>query len=241
MSLYSNIHKPQAEAQGFLRATPLFSTLGEADLTRLADRVKRRTFASGATLFHQDMPGMVLYIIETGSVRIFSIGRTGQELTFDIFGAGEIFGELSLLDDKHHSASAITLSETTVWLLPKSDLDELLEKNLLFTRALIRILVNRIRIRAVHAEVMTFQNVQGRLAYILLYLAERHGRTTANGVEVNIPLTQVELAALVGATRESVYKSLATLRSQKMVTVEGLFLTITNPAGLQRLIQDRGR
>ncbi|MCJ7659808.1 MAG: cyclic nucleotide-binding domain-containing protein, partial [Anaerolineales bacterium] len=106
MSYYSNIAEIPPDASSFLESLPLFAGLSEEQLIEVAGRMKRRSFAPGVTLYHQDMPGMMLYMIEEGSVRMFSIGRTGQELTLAIFGVGDIFGELSILDNQHHSATA---------------------------------------------------------------------------------------------------------------------------------------
>ena len=168
MSLYSSIHDAGHKPVVFLKKLPLFQSLSETHLEELGQKLQRREFAAGVTLFHQDMPGMMLYMIDKGHVRIFSLGRTGQELTFEIFGATDIFGELSILDNKHHSASAITLSPSVIWLMPKSVVDELLDTSPVVAKELIRILVNRIRSRAIYTEAMTFQDVQGRVAFSLL-------------------------------------------------------------------------
>jgi CRP-like cAMP-binding protein len=187
------------------------------------------------------MPGMMLYMIESGWVRIYSIGRTGQELTIKIFEKNEIFGELSLLDDNLHSVTSITLSPTVVWLLPKSDLKEFLDRFPGILHAFIHILVARVRLTTRHVEAMTFQDVQGRLAFMLLNLAKRHGQQTEDEIRIDIPLTQVDLATIVGATRESVNKALSYLRSQNLVKVDGTHFVVVDSTGLNKLIQERGR
>jgi CRP-like cAMP-binding protein len=241
MSLYSNIAEtPQDEAE-FLKSLPLFAGLDQDQLSEVSVRMKRRSFAPGVTLYHQDMPGMMLYMIEEGSVRVFSIGRTGQELTLAIFGAEDIFGELSILDDQPHSATAVTLAATVVWLLPSADLMDLMERYPVIVEAMVQLLVARVRSATHHVEAMTFQDVQGRLAYELLNLAERHGFRTGEVIEINIPLTQGDLATIVGATRESVNKSMSALRSQKLVDIDGTSIALLNPAGLRRMVHERGR
>lgn len=241
MSLYSTIRNAGPDPNSFLRKVVLFEGLDEDQLSRLAATMQRRQFAAGVTLFHQDMPGMMLYLIESGVVRIYSIGRTGQELTFELFGAGDVFGELSILDDKHHSASAITLTPTAVWMLPKSEVDSLLDTHIGTARALIRLLVLRIRSRAIYTEAMTFQDVQGRLAYVLSNLAERFGKEVSGGVEIDLPVTQFDLSTIIGVTRESVNKALATLRTAGLVELDGSRLVITNRQGMVNLLQNRGR
>ncbi len=242
MSLYSNIHKTRGDPEAFLRVVSLFESLDETQRVEAAKTLQRREFAAGVTLFHQDMPGMMLYMIESGCVRAFSLGRTGgQELTFEIFGPNDIFGELSILDDRHHTATAITVLPSVIWLMPKTALDGLLNTSVGIAQGMIRILVKRLRARAQYAEAMTFQDVQGRVAYALVNLAEKFGMEREQGFEIDIPLTQVDLGSIIGVTRESVNKALATLRSQNLVHLEGSRLFILSMSGLLKMIQDRGR
>ena len=213
----------------------------QRQLAQIARRVQRRTFAMGVTLFHQDMPGTMMYMIESGSVRVISIGRTGQELTLNVLGPGDLFGELSILDGQHRSATAITLAPTVAWLLSQADLKEFMVKFPPVNQAMIDVLVDRVRSTARRLEAMTFQDVLGRLAFELLSLAERSGQPHEQGIEITIPLTQVDLATMVGATRESVNKSVAILRSRGLIDVDGTTWYLLDPAGMQQILYERGR
>lgn len=241
MSLYSNIPSAPLGANEFLGSLPLFADLADDQLDQVAQRVQRRTFAMGVTLFHQDMPGTMMYMIETGSVRVISIGRTGQELTLNVLGPGELFGELSLLDGQHRSATAVTLAPTIAWLVSQTDLKDFMAKFPPVNQAMIKILVDRVRSTARRLEAMTFQDVLGRLAFELLSLAERSGRSCEQGIEITIPLTQVDLATMVGATRESVNKSVSVLRSRGLLDVDGTSWYLQDPAGMQQILYERGR
>jgi len=241
MSLYSNIPSAPPGANEFLGSLPLFADLVEDQLDQVTRRVQRRTFALGVTLFHQDMPGTMMYMIESGSVRVISIGRTGQELTLNVLGPGDLFGELSILDGQHRSATAITLAPTIAWLLSQADLKEFMVKFPPVNQAMIDVLVDRVRSTARRLEAMTFQDVLGRLAFELLSLAERSGQPHEQGIEITIPLTQVDLATMVGATRESVNKSVAILRSRGLIDVDGTTWYLLDPAGMQQILYERGR
>ncbi|NUM49075.1 MAG: Crp/Fnr family transcriptional regulator [Anaerolineales bacterium] len=241
MSLYARSSRPQSNLDAFLRTIPLFASLSPNDLADVSHRMTKHKYPSGATLFYQDTPGAMLFIIETGSVRVFGIGLTGQEHTFNTFGPGEIFGELSLLDGRPRSASAITMSPSVIWMLSKGDFDLLLERCPTFSRSLIVLLAERVRTAASHVEAIIFQDIQGRLAYELLALADRHGKPVGPTIQIEMPLTQSDLATMVGATRESVNKALTYLRGRELVQVEGNRVTVLNPEGLRRVIHERGR
>lgn len=241
MSFYSDISQIKANAAEFLNSIPLFAGLNPEQRREIGTRLRRRSFAPGVTLFHQDMSGNSLYLIEQGCVRVFILGRTGIEITVNVLGPGDIFGELAILDNKPHSATALTLEPCVVWLLARSDMEEFLERYPVLARELSRILVARVRGATHLIEALAFQDVQGRLAYRLLFLAEHHGRHTPAGIEIAVPLTQGELATMVGASRESVNKALTVLRSSEMIRIDGARITVINIDGLQKMIFDHGR
>jgi len=242
MSLYSwQSEEYTARASRLLKSMALFASLDEESLLEVAGRLSQRTFDAAVTLFHQQMPGTMLYLIEMGSVRVFSIGLSGQEHTFQTFGPGEFFGELSLIDGKPRSASAITLEKTSVWLLAKQALDDLLGRHPAVMRAMLIALAARVRTTARHAEAIIFQDVLGRLAFELLNLNERHGKILGDKKIIDIPLSQTDLGSIVGATRESVNKALATLRKDELIQIEPTHLTILDHAGLVQLVHQRGR
>jgi CRP/FNR family cyclic AMP-dependent transcriptional regulator len=241
MSLYSNIQDVPEGAGEFLGSISLFDQLSPQQLSAVAERTRRRTFAPGITLFHQDMPGVTLYIVEEGCIRLYSVGRTGQELTLDVLGVGDVLGELSLLDHKPHSVTAITLGHTVVWLLNQKDVEEFIEIYPSLNRSLVHLLVSRVRAITQQIEAMAFQDVQGRLAYEILKLSQRHGKPNGDQIDICIPLTQVDLATMVGATRESVNKALSALRSLDLVQIEENQLAVKSTDGLRKMLQERGR
>ncbi len=241
MGLYSRSHNTHGRAGRFLKTVSLFDCLDESELAEVAGRLTPRTYHSGITLFHQDMPGSMLYLIETGSVRVFSVGLSGQEHTFEIFGPGDFFGELSLLDEKYRSASAITLAETVIWLLPKKELQALLSRHPTLALRMIQALAGRVRKTANHLEAIIFQDVLGRLSFEILNLAKRYGHPAGTETVITVPLSQSDLGTIIGATRESVNKALAILKKRGLVDNDGSQLTVLDPQGLEDLVHLRGR
>jgi CRP-like cAMP-binding protein len=219
----------------------MFQSLNEEELQKAAGELRRRTFGPGVTLFHQGMPGSSLYVIAEGSVRVFAVGLTGQEHTFTTFGPGNFFGELSVIDGLPRTASAITLDQTVLWLMTRESFIRLLDDCPSLCRAVVEILAGRIRRSATHVESIIFQDVLGRVAFEILNLADRHGRASDDGIEIDMPLTQSDLATIVGATRESVNKALSTLRKQGLLEMEGTRLVVFDAEELMDLVGRRGR
>lgn len=220
-----------------IRKAPLFAGLPDEELQTLAGRLGKRTFARGMILFHKDSPGQTLYLIESGLIRIFVLSETGQEMTLNIHGPGECFGELSLLDGKPRSAGAVALEQTTTYILHRDDFLGCLREHPLLAQRVLELLADRLRHLTAYAECLAFLDVPGRLAAALLDLAERHGTKRTDGaVEIDLRLTQTELASWCVASREMVNKILAAYREQGLITMEGQTIVILDLAGLKRKI-----
>lgn len=229
------------ELTRFLEEVPVFAHLKPPAIGLLAEKMRRRTFGRGVVIFHQGMPGQALYIIEDGSVRILVLSEGGQEITVNIYGSGDVFGELSLLDGLPHSASAAAMEPTTVWMLFRNDFRQALQESPEMAVGIIEVLSSRLRQTTEYAEQLVFLDVPGRVARELLRLAERYGTAEEAGeMLIELPLTQGELATMVGATRESVNKVLAQFRSLGYISLEGRRIRLHSTEKLTSVLSSQG-
>ena len=218
-----------------LRNVPFFAGLSGQELEALADSLEKRTFGKGMIIFHKGSPGQTLYIIESGKVRIFIISESGQEISVNIYGPGDAFGELALLDGLPRSAGAVAMEQTVTFTLHRDDFLRHLEAHPRMARSIIEVLSTRLRYTTTYAESLAFLDVYGRVAAKLLELAERYG-VQKEGIEIELRLTQAELASWVGTTRESVNKVLGTFRGQGLIEVKERKITILDRERLRKRI-----
>lgn len=216
-----------------LRNVPLFAGLSDQELEALAESLGRRTFPRGMIIYHEGSPGDTLYIIESGQVRIFLLSDSGQEISVNIYGPGDVFGEMSLLDGLPRSAGVVAMERTVALTLHREDFLHHLEASPHMARGILEVLSRRLRYTTEYAESLALLDVYGRVAAKLLELAERYG-VQKEGIQIGLRLTQAELASWVGATRESVNKVLGTLRDQRLIEVQGQRITILDRRGLER-------
>lgn len=224
-----------SDVHDLLRRVPLFAGLRPDALEGLAAQLRRRTFKHGTTIFHKDQAGDALYVIESGRVRIFLPTEGGTELTVDVAGAGDIFGELALLDGRPRSASAEALEDTTTFTLTRDEFKAHLAATPQLAVALIELLSSRLRHVTEYAESLAHLDVHARLARTLLEMAGRYG-VDRNGIEIDFDLTQADLATMVGATRERVNRALAVFRSQGLIELRGRKIALLDPPRLRRRI-----
>jgi CRP/FNR family cyclic AMP-dependent transcriptional regulator len=222
--------------QSLLADVPLFGDLAAADLDVVAQRVRRRRYREGETIFHRNEPGVALYIIVTGKIKIHNETPDGTDRILAIFTEGEFFGELAVIDGEERSADASTLEPTELLMLTKEDLHDIIRRHPQISLHLLITIAGRLRRTTEQYQAYSTLDVNGRLAMQLLRLSEQHGTVTTSGIRIGVRLTQSDLGALVGASRESVNKVMGFFRRQGYVSVDDKNqITIHNQSALSRL------
>jgi CRP/FNR family transcriptional regulator/CRP/FNR family cyclic AMP-dependent transcriptional regulator len=183
-------------------------------------------------LFHKGSPSQALYLIESGAVRAFALSAGGQEITLDIYGPGECFGETALLDGQMRSAGAMTLEPTVAYALPRDVFLCCLDEHPRVARRALTLLADRLNHLTAFTENLAFLDVPGRVAAVLLELAARYG-VEDGSIEIDLHLTQSELATWCVASRVMVNKVLGAFRDEGLIRLEGQAITILDLAGLK--------
>ncbi|MEX0800623.1 MAG: Crp/Fnr family transcriptional regulator [Dehalococcoidia bacterium] len=227
---------PAPATADLLRRVPFLAVLADGDRAALAASARRRRFRRAQAIFHKDEPGESLFIVERGSVRIYLPSPQGADLTLAVLGAGDFFGDMALLDGGPRSASAMALEETSALVLERGDFTSIIESRTESAMAVLASVARRLREADEMAGDLAFLDVAGRLAKRLLELAASHGVQRQDGVLLDLPLTQEELANMVGVTRESVNRHLGNLRRAGVLGGRGRRLVIRDMDGLRNLI-----
>ncbi len=204
------------DLEALLGRIPLFSSLTPDALHALAGRMRRRRLPGGAPVVYRGDPAGALYVIVSGQVKVHTATAGGDEVILDVQGPGAFFGEMSLLDGRPRSADVSTLEASELALLDGDALRETVEKQPAVAWALLRFLSVRLREQNEQMEMLKTRDVAGRVAGLLLHLAKSQGRTLPDGrqVRIEVALTQSDIAAFVGATRERVSRALTAFRTQ---------------------------
>ncbi len=221
-------------ANQFISRGPLFAGLNEQQFAALAARTSHTSLRRGEVLFEEGDPGERLYIITEGKIKLGHSSDDGRESLLAILGPGEIIGELTLFDPGPRSTTATAVSSASMLSLDHADLMAVLDTSPEVAKHMLRALAQRLRRTNESLSDLVFSDVPGRVAKSLLDLADRFGTVTDNGVHVPHDLTQEELAQLVGASRETVNKSLADFVSRGWIRLEGRAVTLLDVDRLAR-------
>jgi CRP-like cAMP-binding protein len=224
-------HSP-AEA---LATVPMFTGLDESALETLGRTMRTRRFKRGEVIFHRGDPGDALFVVISGAVKISLPSEAGDEAILATLRSGDFFGELALLDGAPRSASAAALEPTETLVLPRDRFRELVAAQPAIRDALLAALAGELRRLTVHVEELHFLDIAGRLAARLVHLCEEQGRTAADGaIRLDAPLTQTDLASMVGCTRQSVNKLLGLYVGDGLLVLERDAILVVDIEGLRR-------
>lgn len=215
-----------------VRTTSVFSSLDDETYAALRTAMTATSVRRGEILFREGEPGDRFWIIVSGKVKLGHTAADGRESLIAVLGAGEIIGELSVYDPGTRAATATVLAPSTLLELEHSRFVTLLDEHPALARELLQSLAQRLRKTNSALADLVFSDVPGRVAKALLDLAARFGRPVAQGIRVPHDLTQEELAQLVGASRETVNKSLAEFSSRGWIQLDGRAVILLD---LQRL------
>ncbi|TRW43261.1 Crp/Fnr family transcriptional regulator [Georgenia yuyongxinii] len=220
--------------QNVIGSVPLFEALDEQDQAALRSLMSETSLRRGETLFNEGDPGDRLYILTEGKVKLGHTAPDGRENLLAVLGPGELLGELTLFDPGPRSTTATAVAPTRLLELEHQDLMEFLEGRPSLAKHMLKALAQRLRRTNESLADLVFSDVPGRVAKALLDLADRFGEITDDGVHVPHDLTQEELAQLVGASRETVNKSLAEFVSRGWIRLEGRAVLLLDLDRLRR-------
>ena len=213
----------------FLRRVPLFDALGDSEIEALAELAFKRRFNKGQLIILMAEAGDSLFIIRSGQVKVSLIHEDGKEFILSLLSENEVFGELSLLDDRPRSANVTAMSQTQLVMLQRADFRALLAKIPQIAVSLLEELAQRLRRTDDQVEGLALLDVHHRIAKTILRLATDQGEPTDDGVVITGRPTHQQLANMAGTTRESVTRELKQLEQQGYITTRGRDIIVLPP------------
>ena len=230
-------HKSRGEhnASELIQSAPFFEGLPEEIVNRATAQVVVREHPSNQVILLENDWGSSVYFILEGWVKIRTYNLDGKEVTLNIIGKGELFGEMAPLEEVPRSTDVITLAPTKIGNMPANDFVHLIHTEPQAGIRLAQLMARRLR--QVNRRLrLRESDSTSRVADILLFLADGQGTKTADGVEIpNLP--HRELSSLSGLARETVTRVLSKLEKKKLIVrPDRDTLCIPDPGALERLM-----
>jgi CRP/FNR family cyclic AMP-dependent transcriptional regulator len=230
----NQFHERNVELEELFSSTSFFAGLADETLKNLSRHVVTRTHpANQVILLENDWGGSVYFVLD-GWVKIRTYNLDGKEVTLNILGKGEVFGEMAALDEVPRSTDVITLIETRISSIPAQDFVGAIQNDSLAGVRLAQLMAKRLRqvnrrLRLREADSLS------RVADTILFLAEGQGKPGKNGIEVpNLP--HRELSSLSGLARETVTRVLTKLEKKGLIQRESDVICIPDLDALEQAI-----
>lgn len=209
------------DVSDMLARSSLFGELARDELSALGAAAQRLDFSREQVIFSMNEAPDGLYVVARGRVKVCVPTAAGKELILATLGPGDVFGEMALLDDAPRSASVVAQLPTTAYRLRRNDFLRLLDEHPGIARKLLMEMSQRLRRANAQVESLVSLDVVGRLARFFIDLARQHGQALGNGwVAVRRP-THQDIAASIGATRETVTRLIAELEQRGLIVNDG--------------------
>ena len=226
----------EREAVALLAKVPVFETLDQAQLARVAAVSVPRSFDAAHVIFREGDASDTCYIVRHGHARAVRAHGDGRTITLAHFGPGDIFGELAMFDDERRSATVETLDGVEAIAVLGRDMRRLLREHPDIAVRLVISLGRRLREANERIARQSFQTVQSRVAGVLRQLVLQAQGEGAGDADVLVTATQADVAKLAGSSRESASRFLAVLERAGVVTQGRGRLTVHEPEALARYV-----
>jgi CRP/FNR family cyclic AMP-dependent transcriptional regulator len=199
-----------------LENVPLFSGLPSAALAEIEQHGMVKSYKKNTIVINQDDETYSLYVILSGSVKVYISGEDGREAVLNHQSAGDYFGDLALIDKQPRVASVMTTEDSSFMVINREDFLLCLSKNPEIAINLIKPMTSRMRMLAKNVSSLALLDVYGRVARVLLEQSEEQ----EDGTMITEKLTQQEIADMVGASRAMVSRILKDLKVGGYISID---------------------
>lgn len=203
------------------------------DAAALVGLGRMRRYPPHSVVFFQGDTAHEVLIVHNGQVKVAVVSVDGREVVLDVLGPGELLGELSAIDGAPRSAAATTLTAVEVTAIDLASFNAFVDDSPTVAVALLRSVAGRLRHTSRRQVEFGTVDALGRVCGRLAEMMDRYGHANGERVDIAPPLSQSEVGAWAGLSREAVVKSLAALRALGWVATTGRTITVIDPAAVR--------
>ena len=221
----------------FLKSVPIFSELSPNTLQRISGLGTIRSYAKNAVILSEEEDGSALFVIISGKVKVCRTSNddVSKEVILSIINPSDFFGEMALLDGLNRSASVIAMEDSQLFIIQRGDFLDLLYEHPEVSVALLQELTQRLRASSMKIKALSLKDAEGKVATVLLQLADDVGKIKHGTVEIEKLPFQHELANMAGTSRETISRTLHSFAKKGLVELDGSKLRIINYENFKEL------
>ncbi len=216
------------ESDNFLKYVPIFADLAEETLEKIGKLGKTKVFDKDSTILMEHESGTALFVIIRGKVKVFRVSDDGREVILSIMSESDFFGEMAILDGLTRSANVMSIEESEIFIIQRSDFLDLLYQHPEVSISLLQELTKRLRAADMKIKSLSLKDAEGKVATVILQLADDIGKIRQGVVEIEKLPFQHDLANMAGTSRETISRTLHTFAKRGLIEMDGNKLRILN-------------
>ena len=192
----------------FLKWVPIFSELEEETIEKIAQVGVRKSYGKENVILMEEEAGSALFVIISGKVKISRTSSDGREVILSILSEADFFGEMAILDGLTRSATVISIEDSELYIIQRTQFLDLLKSHPEISISLLQELTQRLRTADMKIKALTLKDAEGKVATVILQIADDYGKIKQGMVEIEkLPLQQ-DLANMAGTSRETISRTL---------------------------------
>ncbi len=212
----------------FLKNVPIFSELDDDTLIKLSQLGTLKSFDKDSIILSEQDAGSALFVMVSGKVKVARVSNDdkNKEVILTLLNPSDFFGEMALLDGLTRSATVTSMEDSKVFIIQRNDFLNLIQEHPEVSIALLQELTQRLRAAGMKIKALSLKDAEGKVATVLLQLADDIGRIKQGVVEIEKLPYQHELANMAGTSRETISRTLHSFAKKGLVELEGTKLRI---------------
>ena len=212
----------------FLKYVPIFSDLNDSTIEQISKIGIRKTFKKDSVILFEHETGSALFVIVEGKVKISRMSDDGREVILTILNDSDFFGEMAILDGLSRSANVTAMEDSELYIIQRNDFIALLQTHPEISISLLKELTQRMRAADLKIKSLSLKDAEGKVAAVLLQLADDIGKIKNGTVEIEKLPLQHDLANMASTSRETISRTLHSLVKKELIYLKGSKLRILN-------------
>ena len=227
-----------AECFWYMKNCNLFDQVAPDDIAWLERHSRMRKLKRGEPIYLPSQSSDGVILVASGRVKICHATPEGKQAIIDFIDAGEVFGELALLDSQQRDEYAEAAEKTALIMIPKRELQALVRKYPRIVISVTKLIGLRRQKIERRLRNLLFRSNRERVVHLLIELAEKYGEDSDDGVVLKIRLSHQEMASVIGSTRETVTVILGQLQNENLVTIARRRIVINDLSKLAKEVNE---
>lgn len=218
-----------------LGAAAFFDDLSATDLDRVSAQFRERNYPANAVIFNEGAPATTLFFVAHGKIKLMRHGLEGNDVVLDMLTSGMLFGGAAVMGRRRYRETAVAQTPCCTLTISSDGFEALLEQYPPIALKVLHSVADKLDEARETIRQLAVVPSESRIALTLLKLAERIGESTGDGILIQTPLSQQDIAAMVGATQETVSRTMAGFRRRGLIDSGRQWVLIRDESALQAI------